>query len=98
MPKTRMKEQAWGDIFIHLKKRERERAKGRKGVCRKKDRKVQGRFWAEKGEVAVLTCLGPGEDWAGGEGLPLRCFQWLMTRCSAPPAPADSPLSVSLCD
>ena len=45
--------------------RGRESAKERRGVCREKDRKVQGGFWAEKGKVVVLTCLGLGEDWAG---------------------------------
>lgn len=63
-----MKEQAWGDIFIHFKKKKKKkRAKERRGgVCRKKARKVQGRFWAEKGEVAVLTCLRPERTgWRG---------------------------------
>lgn len=87
-----------GRYFYPFQKKKKRAKERRGGVCTQKDRKVQGRFWAEKGEVAVLTCLRPGEDSAGVECLPLRCCQLLMTRCSAPPAPADSPLSVSLCD
>ena len=88
------------DIFIHEKdrgeERERERRKqhgmGQRTEGSRAESGVEGR------KSLVLTCLGLGRGEGGGEGAPLSCFQSLMARCSAPPAPADSPLSVSLCD
>lgn len=86
------------DIFIHEKDRggERERRKqrgmGQRTEGSRAESGVEGR------KSPVLTCLGLGRGQGGGEGAPLSCFQSLMARCLAPPAPADSPLSVSLCD
>lgn len=87
------------DIFIHEKtegERERERRKQR-GVGQRTERS-RAESGAEGRKSPVLTCLGLGKGQGGGEGAPLSCFQSLMARRSAPPAPADSPLSVSLCD
>lgn len=87
------------DIFIHEKDRagERERRRKQRGVGQRTEGS-RAESGAEGRKSPVLTCLGLGRGQGGGEGAPLSCFQSLMARRSAPPAPADSPLSVSLCD
>lgn len=92
-----MREQAKGkDIFIHEKDRGREREK-ESSVVWGKGPKGPGQSQGQRvGRVRYLHGAGEGTGWRG-RGLPLSCFQSLMARRSAPPAPADGDLSVSLC-
>ena len=92
------REQARGKIFSSMKKTEGERERRKQRGVGQRTERSRAESGAQGRKSPVLTCLGLGKGQGGGEGAPLSCFQSLMARCSAPPAPADSPLSVSLCD
>ena len=87
--------------YFYPLKRERAR-EGEKGVgvcVGKRTGRSRAESGAEGREKSGTYMLGAGEGTGlAGKGLPLSCFQSLMACRSAPPAPADSPLSVSLCD
>lgn len=85
--------------YFYPLKREREREREKGGCVGKRTGRSRAESGAEGREKSGTYMLGAGEGTGlAGKGLSLSCFQLLMACCSAPPAPADSPLSVSLCD
>lgn len=68
-------------------------------MCRKRTGRNRVESGAEgRVKLRYSHAQGRGEDGAGVGWSTPQVFPVLMTRGSAPPAPADSPLSVSLCD